>query len=87
MGDIAIFEELVRRLAAAARGAALYSPEHPLVKRGLDALGTLSHTALQRADPVVIGFVGDEVVVNGQRLLRSAAALVGFTRDLREREI
>jgi putative nucleotidyltransferase with HDIG domain len=87
MSDIETFEELVRRLAAAVRGAALYSPEHPLVRRGIDALSALSQTALQRADPIVVGFVGDEVVVNGQRLLRSAASLVGFARDLREREI
>ena len=87
MGDIDTFEELVRRLAAAVRGAALYSPEHPLVRRGVEALTTLSQGALQRADAITIGFVGDEVVVNGQRLVRSAASLVGFARDLREREI
>jgi putative nucleotidyltransferase with HDIG domain len=87
MGHIDISEELVRRLAAAVRGAGLYSPQHPLVARGIDALAALSQTALQRTDSVVVGFVGDEVVVNGQRLLRSAASLAGFVRDLREREI
>lgn len=87
MGEVDTFDELVRRLAAAVRGAVLYSPEHPLVKRGIDALSTVSVSAFQRADPIVIGFVGDEVVVNGQRLLRSAASLAGFARDLREREI
>ena len=70
MGDIDIFDELVRRMAAAVRSAVLCSPEHPLVKRGIDALGALSNSALQRADPIVIGLVGDEVVVNWQRLLR-----------------
>src|SRR5688572_19613001 len=87
MGEVDTLDELARRMAAAVRSAVLYSPEHPVVKRGLDALSTLSAAALQRADPVVIGFVGDEVVVNGQRLLRSAASLAGFARDLREREI
>ena len=87
MGDIDIFDELVRRMAAAVRSAVLYSPEHPLVKRGIDALGALSNSALQRADPIVIGLVGDEVVVNGQRLLRSAASLTAFARDLRQHEI
>src|SRR5206468_4798144 len=29
----------------------------------------------------------DEVVVNGERLPKSAAALVGFARDVRDREI
>ena len=87
MGEVDVFDELVRRLAAAIRSAVLYSPEHPLVKRGIDALSTLANAALQRADPVIIGLVGDEVVVNAQRLLRSGASLAGFARDLREREI
>jgi putative nucleotidyltransferase with HDIG domain len=86
MADLVHFDELVRRLAAAVRGASLYSAEHPIVQRGSDALSTLCHTALQRTDALVIGFIGDEVVVNGERLLRSAS-LVGFVRDMQEREI
>ncbi len=87
MTDTKTYEELVRRLAAAVRGASLYSPDHPLVRRGVDALAALSQTALQGDETIVIGFIGDEVVVNAQRLFRSAAMLIGFARDLREREI
>ena len=87
MAETDIAEELVRRLAAAVRGAGLYSPQHPVVARGLDALAALSHSALQHTESLVVGFVGDDVVVNGQRLLRSPASLVGFARDLREREV
>src|SRR5882672_6286952 len=39
------------------------------------------------AHTVVIGFVGDEIVVDGRRLPRGTATLVGFARDLREREV
>src|SRR5437588_250400 len=80
-------EELVRRLAAALRGTELYSPTHPLVQRGIDALGAAAAEALQTAPNVVIGFIGDEVVVDAIRLPRGSASLVGFARDLREREI
>src|SRR2546428_8783775 len=80
-------EELVRRLAAALRGAELYSPNHPLVQRGLDALAAAAADALHASASVVIGFIGDEVVVNSLRLPRGTAALVGFARDLGEREI
>ena len=86
MADANRHDELVRRLAAAVRGASLYSPEHPLVQRGADALTLLCQDALQRHDALVLGFIGDEVVVNGERLLR-AASLVGFVRYLQEREI
>jgi putative nucleotidyltransferase with HDIG domain len=87
MADASRHEELVRRLAAAVRGAALYTPEHPIIQRGADALAGLCQRALMDEDALVIGLIGDEVVVNGERLLRSAAALVGFVRDLQEREI
>jgi len=80
-------EELIRRLAAALRGTELYSQTHPLVQRGLDALTTAATDGLQTAPSIVIGFIGDEVVVNGNRLPKGTAALVGFARDLREREI
>ena len=80
-------EELVRRLATALRGTELYSPTHPLVQRGIDGLAAAATEALQAAPSVVIGFVGDEVIVDTTRLPRGSAALVGFARDLREREI
>jgi len=80
-------EELVRRLAAALRATDLYSPNHPLVLRSVDGLTAAASDALRSEPSVVIGFIGDEVVVNSARLSRGTAALVGFARDLREREI
>jgi putative nucleotidyltransferase with HDIG domain len=81
------YDDLVRRLAAAIRGSTLYSANHPLVQRGIDALIGLCAAISRTTDPIVIGFIGDEVVVNAERLPKSAAALVGFARDMREREI
>jgi putative nucleotidyltransferase with HDIG domain len=80
-------EDLVRRLATALRGTDLYSPTHPLVQRGIDGLTAAATEALQAAPSVVIGFIGDEVIVDATRLPRGTASLVGFARDLREREI
>src|SRR5258708_26181962 len=80
-------EDLVRRLATALRGTDLYSPTHPLVQRGIDRRAGAATEALQAAPNVVIGFIGDEVIVDSTRLPRGTAALVGFARDLRERDI
>ena len=80
-------EDLVRRLAAALRGSELYSPTHPLVQRGMEALTSAATEALQSVPAVVIGFIGDDVVVEALRLPRGTAALASFARDLREREI
>jgi putative nucleotidyltransferase with HDIG domain len=80
-------EELIRRLAGALRGTELYSPAHPLVRRGIDAFTAAATEGLQSSPSIVIGFIGDEIVVDGHRLPRGTASLVGFARDLREREI
>ena len=80
-------EELVRRLAAALRGTELYAPTHPLVQRGIDALSTAAIEGLQSAASVVVAFIGDEIVVDATRLPKGSATMIGFARDLREREI
>jgi putative nucleotidyltransferase with HDIG domain len=80
-------EELVRRLAAALRGIELYSATHPLVQLGIDALGNAVTQGLGSSPAIVVGFIGDAVVVDDVRLPRGSASLVGFARDLRDREI
>ena len=80
-------EELIRRLAAALRGTELYSATHPLVQRGVDALTAAALEGLQSTPSVIIGFLGDEVVVDGTRLPKGTASLIGFARDLRDRGI
>ena len=80
-------EDLIRRLAAALRGTELYSPSHPLVQRGIDAFTASAVERLQQTPSIVIGFIGDEIVVDGTRLPRGTASLIGFARDLRDRGI
>ena len=81
-------EDLVRRLAAAIRAAELYASEHPLLQRSMEALTAVCNESFQSAPQVVIGFIGDEIVVDEVRLsTKSSAALVGLVRNLRDREI
>ena len=87
MGAAPGYDDFVRRLAAAARGAMLYSPEHPIVQRGVEALSTFCASTLQQHDALVLGVIGDEIVVNGERLHKSAGALTGFARELRAQDV
>jgi putative nucleotidyltransferase with HDIG domain len=80
-------EELVRRLAAALRATELYAPNHPLIQRGIDALSAATADGLQSTGSIVIAFIGDEIVVDSTRLAKSSATLLGFARDLRERDV
>ena len=80
-------EDLVRRLAAALRAAELYAPQHPLVQRSVAALASACTAHLSDAGSLVVGFIGDDVVVNDTRLGKGSASLTGFVRGLRDREI
>jgi putative nucleotidyltransferase with HDIG domain len=80
-------EELVRRLAAGMRAAELYAAQHPLVQRAAAALAESVTTHLGDASTVVVGFIGDDIVVGETRLGKGSASLTGFVRGLRDREI
>jgi putative nucleotidyltransferase with HDIG domain len=80
-------DELVRRLAAGMRAAELYAPHHPLVQRSVTALAAAAGAFLTDASAVIVGFIGDDVVVNDARLDKGSASLTGFVRGLRDREI
>jgi putative nucleotidyltransferase with HDIG domain len=80
-------DELVRRLAAALRAAELYAPQHPLVQRSTAALAAAVTPHLGDSGSIVIGFIGDDVVVGDTRLGKGSASLTGFVRGLRDREI
>ena len=80
-------DELVRRLAAAVRASELYAAQHPLLQRSVQALSAAIAAHLSGASTVIIGFIGDDVVVNDTRLGKGSASLTGFVRGLRDREI
>jgi putative nucleotidyltransferase with HDIG domain len=57
-------DELLRRLAAALRSGQLYSRGHPIIARNLEALSTAIQLLHTLNPTVVIGLIGDEVVVD-----------------------
>ena len=69
-------DDLLRRLAAAIRGAQLYAPGHPLVTRSVTSLLETLATAHQFMPSVTIGIVGEDLVV-GDIPIRDAAATMG----------
>jgi putative nucleotidyltransferase with HDIG domain len=77
-------EELARRLAAALRGAQLYSATHPLVTRNVAALLEAVTTAHATSTSVTIGIVGDELVVGETPVPRAAETMGELLRRLRQ---
>jgi putative nucleotidyltransferase with HDIG domain len=66
-------DELLRRLAATLRSGQLYSRGHPIIARNLDALSAAVQL-LHGLDPtIVIGIIGDEVVVDDTPMAKADA--------------
>jgi putative nucleotidyltransferase with HDIG domain len=87
MSELLTREDLVRRLSAAIRAGELYATNHPLVTRSLDNLMAVTAKNLAKSESAVVGFLGNDVVVNDVRLGKLTAPLVGFVRDMHERDI
>jgi putative nucleotidyltransferase with HDIG domain len=75
-------DELLRRLAAAIRGAQLYAPGHPLVTRSITALADTLALAHGAMPSVAIGIVGDELVVGDIPVPRAAETMGELMRRL-----
>ncbi|HEX3702488.1 MAG TPA: HD-GYP domain-containing protein [Vicinamibacterales bacterium] len=76
-------DELMRRFAAAVRSTQLYSQGHPIIGRNLDALATATQTVHGLQPAIVIGFVGDEVIVDEVPIAR-ADTLAPLIRRLQQ---
>jgi putative nucleotidyltransferase with HDIG domain len=79
----ALAEEVLRRLAAALRSGQLYSRGHPLIARNLDGLRRAIEALHDVAPSIVIGIVGDEVIVDDLPV-GSAGGLLALVRRLRQ---
>ena len=69
-------------LSLSVRAGELYAPTHPLVQRSIDALFAVTTKNLQNDQSAVVGFLGNDIVVNDLRLGKFSAQLVGLVRDI-----
>jgi len=66
-------DELLRRLAAAMRSAQLYTPGHPIITRNLTSLSAALQLLHGLERTVVIGLIGDEVIVDDMPIAKADA--------------
>ena len=76
-------DELLRRFAAALRSAQLYSPGHPIIARNLDGLSTAIRLLHALESAIVIGLVGEEIIVDDLPIAK-ADALGAMVRRLQQ---
>ena len=65
-------DELLRRFTASLRSAQLYSKGHPIIGRNLESLSAAIQLLHSLETTVVIGLVGDEVIVDDMPLAKDA---------------
>jgi putative nucleotidyltransferase with HDIG domain len=76
-------DDLLRRLGASLRGVQLYSPAHPIVTRNLDALADALKLLHAHESTVVIGLLGDEMIVGDQPMSKTSASMGELIRRLK----
>jgi putative nucleotidyltransferase with HDIG domain len=64
-------DEILRRFAAALRSAQLYSPGHPIIARNLEGLSTATQLLHALEPAIVIGIVGDEIIVDDMPIAKA----------------
>jgi putative nucleotidyltransferase with HDIG domain len=76
-------DDVLRRFGAMLRGTQLYSRDHPIVTRNLDALNDALRVLHASDTAVVIGLLGDELIVGDQPMSKTSASMGELIRRLK----
>jgi putative nucleotidyltransferase with HDIG domain len=80
---VQLSDELLRRLGAALRAGQLYSKGHPIIARNLESLSTALQLLHSLQTTVVLGIVGDEIIVDDMPISRGET-IGGLVRRLKQ---
>jgi putative nucleotidyltransferase with HDIG domain len=81
---LALYEELLRRVASGVRAAQLYAADHPLLGRNVDGLMAALKVLHQHQPSIAIGIVGGEFVVADTPMPKASAGMAELIKRLRE---
>jgi putative nucleotidyltransferase with HDIG domain len=73
-------DDLLRRFGAALRGIQLYAPAHPIVRRNLEGLAEALRALHKHDASVVIGILGDELIVGDLPMTKASASMSELIR-------
>ncbi len=73
-------DDFMKRLAAALRGAQLYSSSHPLLQRAFEALNESLSQLLAEQPTIAIGVIGNEIIVGDIPLPKAAETMAEMIR-------
>src|SRR5262245_56053921 len=76
-------DDLLRRFAAALKGAQLYAPSHPLVKRNTEAFAESLALVMGQQRSLTLGVIGGEFVVGDVPVPKASGTMSDLLRRLR----
>src|SRR4051812_12366340 len=84
---VALYEDLLRRVAAGVRAAQLYAHDHPLVARNMSALVATLATLHQQQPSIAVGIVGSELVVADTPMHKVSATMTELIKKLKDNKV
>ncbi len=84
---LALYDDLLRKLASGIRGSQLYAPGHPLTIRNMDALAGVIKQLHASHPLLTVGIVGEDLVVADTPMPKASAQMGDLVRRLKAQEI
>jgi putative nucleotidyltransferase with HDIG domain len=84
---IAIYEDLLRRIASGVRNSTLYAADHPLVARNMASLIAILATLHQQQPSIAVGIVGGDLVVADTPLHKVSSTMTELIRKLKDSKV
>src|SRR6188508_2362655 len=84
---LAMYEDLLRRVASGVRNSTLYAADHPLVARNLAGLVSVLAALHQQQPSIAVGIVGSDLVVADTPMHRVSATMTELIRKLKDNKV
>jgi len=84
---LAMYEDLLRRVASGVRNSTLYAADHPLVARNMAGLIAVLAALHQQQPSVAVGIVGADLVVADTPMHRVSATMTDLIRKLKDNKV
>jgi putative nucleotidyltransferase with HDIG domain len=84
---VAMYEDLLRRMASGVRNSTLYAADHPLVARNMTGLVAVLTTLHQQQPAIAVGIVGSDLVVADTPMHKISATMTELIRKFKDNKV
>jgi putative nucleotidyltransferase with HDIG domain len=84
---LAMYEDLLRRVASGVRNSTLYAADHPLVARNMAGLVTVLTSLLQQQPSIAVGIVGNDLVVADTPMHKVSSTMSELIKKLKDNKV